>query len=94
VTVFPVAFFEITRVGQNRILTPYLTVCMVKFLFKMPYIPGINVCMYAWFWPTLEITDTDFQEQVRVKITESLDMCAWRPSLVKRWLLSRMPWKI
>jgi hypothetical protein len=37
----------IGRVGQNRILTPYITVNSVILL---PKIPCIHV--YIWFWPT------------------------------------------
>jgi hypothetical protein len=36
------------KVGQNRICTPYMTVCKVISLLKSPYIR-----MYVWFWPTL-----------------------------------------
>ena len=28
---------DVTRVGQNRIYTPYMTVCMVNSLPKIPY---------------------------------------------------------
>ena len=42
--------FYIARFGQNRIYTPYMAVCMVISLLKMPYI-RINI----WFWPTLYI---------------------------------------
>jgi len=38
-----------SRVGQNRINTPYTTVYLVIFLPKLPYIH----CIYKWFWPTL-----------------------------------------
>jgi hypothetical protein len=38
---------EINRVGQNCICTPYITVCMVIFLPKIPYICCIYVCMYG-----------------------------------------------
>ena len=38
-----------SRVGQNRIFTPYMTVCLVNTLHKIPYIHRI----YIWFWPTL-----------------------------------------
>jgi hypothetical protein len=37
------------RVGQNRIYAPYMTVYLVIFLPKIPYIHNI----YIWFWPTL-----------------------------------------
>jgi len=33
------------RVGQNRICTPYMAVCMVISLPKVPYIRRIYVCM-------------------------------------------------
>ena len=36
---------HVCRVGQNRIYTPYMTVCMVISLFKIPYIYRINVCI-------------------------------------------------
>jgi hypothetical protein len=39
------------RVGQNRICTPYMTVCMVNYLLKMPYIHHIYVCMYGFGQP-------------------------------------------
>jgi len=45
------ASLYVSRVGQNRIYAPYMTVCTVISLLKIPYIP-INV----WFWPTLLIT--------------------------------------
>ena len=35
------------RVGQNRIYTPYMTVCMVISLPKIPYIHRIYLLMYA-----------------------------------------------
>jgi hypothetical protein len=38
-----------SRVGQNRIYTPYMTVYLVLFLPKILYIHPI----YIWFWPTL-----------------------------------------
>jgi len=38
---------HVCRVGQNRIYTPYMTVCMVISLFKIPYIYRINVCIYG-----------------------------------------------
>ena len=43
---------QINRVGQNRTSAPYMTVCMVISLLKIPYAP-INVR----FWPTLQITN-------------------------------------
>ena len=33
----------IVRVGQNRIYTPYMTVCMVISLLKIPYVHRIYV---------------------------------------------------
>jgi len=38
----------ISRVGQNRIYTPYMTVYLVISLPKIPY--SIH---HIWFWPTL-----------------------------------------
>ena len=42
---------NICRVGQNRIYTLYMTVCMVNSLPKILYTHRI----YIWFWPTLNI---------------------------------------
>jgi len=40
-----------TRVGQNRVYTPYMTVYLVVFL------PKYRVyTVYIWFWPTLRMT--------------------------------------
>jgi len=40
----------ICRVGQNRIYTLYMTVCLMKISAKIiVYTPYI----YIWFWPTL-----------------------------------------
>jgi len=44
----------LTRVGQKRIYTPYMTVYLVIPLPKIPYIHRI----YIWFWPTLLLTKT------------------------------------
>jgi len=41
----------IFRVGQNRICTSYMTVCMVIFLLKLPYIHRIYICMYGFGQP-------------------------------------------
>ena len=38
-----------SRVGQNRVYTPFMTVYLVIPLPKIPYIHR----MYIWFWPTL-----------------------------------------
>ena len=35
------------RVGRNRIYTPYITVCMVISLLKLPYVHRIYVYMYG-----------------------------------------------
>ena len=35
------------RVGQNRTYTPYMTVCMVIILLKIPYVHRIYVCIYG-----------------------------------------------
>jgi hypothetical protein len=46
----------INRVGQNRIYTPYMTVCMVISLPKIPYIyRAYHKPINVWFWPTLII---------------------------------------
>ena len=40
-----------TRVGQNRIYTPYMTVYLVVSL------PKYRICtVVKWFWPTLLMT--------------------------------------
>jgi len=39
------------RVGQNRTCTPYMTVCMVTSLLKMPYIHRVYVCVYGFGQP-------------------------------------------
>jgi hypothetical protein len=39
------------RVGQNRMCTPYMTVCMVNSLLTMLYIHRIHVCMYGFSQP-------------------------------------------
>ena len=36
------------RVGQNRLYTPYMIVCLVIFLPKY-----LIYIVYIWFWPTL-----------------------------------------
>jgi hypothetical protein len=41
------------RVGQNRIYTPYMTVCMVISLPKIPYIHRIHLYMYGSGQPYL-----------------------------------------
>ena len=38
---------HIRRVGQNRIYTPYMTVCMVIPLLKIPYVHRIYVQIYG-----------------------------------------------
>jgi len=48
---------NIARVGQNRMYAPYMTVCMVISLPKIPYIHRIYT-VYIWFWPTLNIART------------------------------------
>ena len=35
------------RVGQNRVCTPYATVCTVISLLKVLYIHRIFICMYG-----------------------------------------------
>jgi len=42
---------KVPRFGQNRMYTPYLTVCLVISLSKIPFIHRI----YIWFWPTLKV---------------------------------------
>jgi hypothetical protein len=44
-----------SRVGQNRICTPYMTVCMVISLLKIPYIYRIYVCMYGLGQPYITV---------------------------------------
>ena len=41
----------ISKVGQNRIYTPCMTVYLAIPLPKIPYVHRI----YIWFWPTLQI---------------------------------------
>jgi len=48
------AKLRVRRVGQNRICTPYMAVCMVISLLKIPYIHCIYV-LYVWFWPILRM---------------------------------------
>ena len=38
---------HMSRVGQNRVCTPYMTVCMAISLPKIPYIHRIYECMYG-----------------------------------------------
>jgi hypothetical protein len=38
-------------VGQDRICTPYMTVCMVISLLKIPYIHCIYICMHGFGQP-------------------------------------------
>jgi len=49
---------QMTRVGQNRIYTPYMTVYLAIFLPKIPFIQRIYIYIYIyiWCWPTLHIT--------------------------------------
>jgi len=47
---------QIHRVGQNRMYTPYMTVCLVISLPKIPYTNRI----YIWFWPSLQIQEASF----------------------------------
>jgi len=42
---------NIFRVGQKRICTPYMTVCKVISLLKLPYIHRICICMYGFGQP-------------------------------------------
>jgi hypothetical protein len=46
---------EITRVGQNCICTPYMTVCMIISLHKIPFIHRTYVCMYGSGQPYKEM---------------------------------------
>jgi len=46
-----VCVWDMLRVGQNRIYTPYMTIHLVKSLPIIPYIHRI----YIWFWPTLDM---------------------------------------
>jgi len=36
------------RVGQKRVYTPYMTVCMVISLLKIPYVHRIYIYIYGW----------------------------------------------
>ena len=40
------------RVGQSRLITPYMTVYLVNPLLKLPYVHRIYI-IYFRFWPTL-----------------------------------------
>jgi hypothetical protein len=42
------ADYILHRVCQNRIRTPYMTVCMVNSLLKIPYVHRIYVCMHGF----------------------------------------------
>jgi len=46
----------ISRVGQNRIYAPYMTVYLVIFLPKTPCIHHTVYAINVWFWPTLIIS--------------------------------------
>ena len=35
-------------VGQKRVYTPYMTVCMAISLLKIPYVHRIYVYIYGW----------------------------------------------
>ena len=35
-------------VGQKRVYTPYMTVCMVISLLKIPYVHRIYIYIYGW----------------------------------------------
>jgi len=43
----------IFKVGQNHTCAPYMTVCMVNFLLKMPYIHRIYIRTYGSSQPYL-----------------------------------------
>ena len=47
---------QICRVGQNRIFTLYMTVCMVISLPKLPYIHRIYVYMHGFGQPYKTLT--------------------------------------
>ena len=49
--VFCSRFLLLLRVGQNRICTLYMPLCLMKSLQKIPYIHRIYI--YIWLWPTL-----------------------------------------
>jgi len=53
-TLQPHLFGLISRAGQNRIYTPYMTVCLMNSLPKIPYIHHIYMVLGSW--PTLLIT--------------------------------------
>jgi len=45
--------YPASRVGQNHMCTPYMTVCLVISLPKTPYIYRIYVCMHGFGQPYL-----------------------------------------
>ena len=45
--IFLSRYTVIYRVGQNRIFIPYMTVCMVISLLKIPYVHRIYVEIYG-----------------------------------------------
>ena len=49
----PCVTLHITRVGQNRIYTPYMAVYLVISLSKRTRV--YIYCAYKWFWPTLHV---------------------------------------
>jgi hypothetical protein len=68
--------YQIYRVGQTRIFAPYMTVCMVSSLLKIPYVtPYIPI--NVWFWPNLQIYQV--KEQV-VKLCKAVP-AAQQPQL-------------
>jgi len=55
-------FMDLFRVGQNRIFTLYMNICMAIFLPKIPYIHHIYIPINVWFWPNLDLL-LDWQSQ-------------------------------
>jgi hypothetical protein len=41
----------VSRVGQNRICTPYMAVCTIISPLRIPYIHRIYLCMYGFGQP-------------------------------------------
>jgi hypothetical protein len=73
-----------SRVGQSRIYTPYMTVCMVVSLPKLPYIHRITY--NVWSWPTLHMAHVlshahmiTVGHALKVTVERAADFSAWSP---------------
>ena len=88
-----------SRVGQNRIYTPYMTVCIVISLPKVPYTHRINLKMYgsgqpyAWeqcvYWTTSKSCQKKHQHIVsKTYWFANLPTCVVKhaPTILLRWL--------